>query len=437
MGTGNGVPKADAYGGVLVSRGRKVLLVEPKGHFGGYRWTFPKGRPDRGEEPVACALREVREEAGWRAEVLEAIPRTFPGTTTTTAYFVMGPVGKQGRWDAETASTAWVDPEEARRRIALTAHAAGRARDLAVLAAAEAFLDRGDWARRPACCKDDWRVKPLPRKRAILTLDRLYDARAALRIRKGWYPAAMEEKWFTWWEEPVLHMHRSWTGFCNFRVTFRPEGRGLRAVSALANRNPDQYTETDDAEDARHLLAVMDHLFVEAPDGPGVDHFVQAALAAAQPNYLGSPKVVGPLLGEIVATAIARRQRTVSYGACLAANKRVTAAFTHDPAYARLPGWHSREELGRHLIRRFALDEAWHAGENLAFTVSEALAALSLQVGVLLDGFEADPAAEWERDALPRLRDLHAWAMRVFLGLDVLEEPQRRLPDFVWSPIEA
>ena len=55
------VPAADAYGGVLIDPSGRVLLREPTGHFGGYAWTYAKGRPDPGESPSDAALREGRE----------------------------------------------------------------------------------------------------------------------------------------------------------------------------------------------------------------------------------------------------------------------------------------------------------------------------------------------------------------------------------------
>ena len=39
---------ADAFGGVLVRDDGKILVREPKGHYGGYVWTFPKGRESLG-----------------------------------------------------------------------------------------------------------------------------------------------------------------------------------------------------------------------------------------------------------------------------------------------------------------------------------------------------------------------------------------------------
>lgn len=82
-------PKADAYGGVLIDKAGHVLLREPTGHFGGYVWTFAKGRIAKGETPEQAALREVREETGYEAHILGLIPKVFRGTTTTTGFFLM------------------------------------------------------------------------------------------------------------------------------------------------------------------------------------------------------------------------------------------------------------------------------------------------------------------------------------------------------------
>ena len=49
--------------GVIVSRGREILLVRRK-HHGAGSWAAPGGYLAWGESPEACARREVREETG-------------------------------------------------------------------------------------------------------------------------------------------------------------------------------------------------------------------------------------------------------------------------------------------------------------------------------------------------------------------------------------
>jgi ADP-ribosyl-[dinitrogen reductase] hydrolase len=125
-----------ACGGVVFDGDGRIALVKPAGGFGGYAWTFPKGRPDADEHPVAAARREVREEAGIEAVVEWLIPHRFHGTTSETIYFLMRAERSGLPHDAETAEVRWATPVEATKLIGETTHATGRTRDLAVLAAA-------------------------------------------------------------------------------------------------------------------------------------------------------------------------------------------------------------------------------------------------------------------------------------------------------------
>jgi len=126
-----------SYGGVLIDAQGRVLLREPTNHFGGYVWTFPKGRPNKREPPVDAALREVREETGYRAQIVGRVPQCFQGTTGDNIYYVMRPLGNPGDFDAkETQSICWATPEEARALIAKSTSSTGRRRDNDVLTAA-------------------------------------------------------------------------------------------------------------------------------------------------------------------------------------------------------------------------------------------------------------------------------------------------------------
>jgi len=134
-----------AYGGVVVDATGRVLLREPTNHFGGYVWTFPKGKADFGEGPEMTALREVQEETGCAARILAPIPGNFTGDTSMNHYFLMAeavPGAPLAAHDGETAQVVWVSLEAAKALISQTPNLKGRARDLAVLEAAKGVLVR-------------------------------------------------------------------------------------------------------------------------------------------------------------------------------------------------------------------------------------------------------------------------------------------------------
>jgi 8-oxo-dGTP pyrophosphatase MutT (NUDIX family) len=132
-----------AFGGVLVDDHGRFLLREPDGHYDGYVWTFPKGKPDQGESPEQAALREVKEETGYQALIVSKLPGRYEGGTTVNEYFLMSPVGEPGPFDKkETQATRWVSGAQAETLIAMTTNAVGRKRDLAVLKSAVQFVQQ-------------------------------------------------------------------------------------------------------------------------------------------------------------------------------------------------------------------------------------------------------------------------------------------------------
>lgn len=91
-----------------------------------------------------------------------------------------------------------------------------------------------------------------------IAVDRCYSAEEFDQLKKGFIPQDMDEKWFVYYEEPYLYLHRSWTGFCLYRVELDRGDDGVRISEALVNRDPDQYGGTDDIGDTLRLTALLD-----------------------------------------------------------------------------------------------------------------------------------------------------------------------------------
>ncbi|MGO9027191.1 MAG: NUDIX hydrolase [Acidimicrobiales bacterium] len=144
-------PLADKprYGGAIFDGKGRILLREPSGHYGGYHWTFPKGRPEVGEHPSATALRETLEETGHRPVITGHLPGVFrAGPRATSNYFYLmedraGLVDPAAlATNQETADLRWATRREARELINLSPNDGGRRRDLEVLDAAFDEHDR-------------------------------------------------------------------------------------------------------------------------------------------------------------------------------------------------------------------------------------------------------------------------------------------------------
>lgn len=102
--------------------------------------------------------------------------------------------------------------------------------------------------------RNDWKTVDMPRQRETFILRRTFTPSQMAALRRGNVPQAMEDKWFWFMEGDSLFAHRSWSGFCIYRIDFKPEGKHLVTV----NRDPEQYGGTDAAEDGENLNKLLD-----------------------------------------------------------------------------------------------------------------------------------------------------------------------------------
>lgn len=115
------MPDILAAGVVAFRPGREVLLVHrPKYD----DWSFPKGKLDRGEHPVAAAVREVAEETGLHVRLgppLQSQRYPVARRMKTVHYWTGRVVGDDDvrgyRPNDEIDAVAWVPFDEARERL--------------------------------------------------------------------------------------------------------------------------------------------------------------------------------------------------------------------------------------------------------------------------------------------------------------------------------
>ena len=101
--------------------------------------------------------------------------------------------------------------------------------------------------------RGDWKTEPMPERHDTFVLKRVFSEKEMEALRCGNIPQAMEDKWFWFMEGSTLWAHRSWSGFCIYRIDFKEDNNHLVTV----NRDPEQYTCTsikDDVESLNKLL---------------------------------------------------------------------------------------------------------------------------------------------------------------------------------------
>lgn len=107
-------------GAVVVADGRCLLLQRADNG----EWVFPKGHLERDEAPVSAAIREVLEEAGLVVEIDRELgstryrfgPRRHHRKRVD--WFLAHPVGGSLQPEAGFATSTWLEPDAAVRRLA-------------------------------------------------------------------------------------------------------------------------------------------------------------------------------------------------------------------------------------------------------------------------------------------------------------------------------
>lgn len=112
-------------GGIVVKKvggKKKVLVAQHSGHKG---WDFPKGHIEKGETSEEAAIREVEEETGAKAEIVEKVGETQyfysqdgEKVFKTVTYFLMTYVGEGEATTAfEVMDMKWLPIDKVEERL--------------------------------------------------------------------------------------------------------------------------------------------------------------------------------------------------------------------------------------------------------------------------------------------------------------------------------
>lgn len=71
-----------------------------------------------------------------------------------------------------------------------------------------------------------------------LAYQAIFNSEQFARLKVGHIPRGMDDKWFIYYEEPHLFLHRSWTGQPVYRLTLKNVPNGAEVTEVLLSKDP-------------------------------------------------------------------------------------------------------------------------------------------------------------------------------------------------------
>lgn len=100
--------------------------------------------------------------------------------------------------------------------------------------------------------KIDWKTVEMPEQIEKFVIEKTLTDIEIEYIKEGHRPQEMEDKWFMYFEDKKLFIHRSWTGYCIYIIDLSEHGK----LNVTVNRNPEQYKE-DNVENDKIMVNIL------------------------------------------------------------------------------------------------------------------------------------------------------------------------------------
>lgn len=100
--------------------------------------------------------------------------------------------------------------------------------------------------------KTDWKTEEMPEQVESFVMERSLTDSETEYIKEGHRPQEMEDRWFMYYEDETLFIHRSWTGYCIYKIDLSKPGE----LNVTVNRNPEQYKENS-VENDRIMVNIL------------------------------------------------------------------------------------------------------------------------------------------------------------------------------------
>jgi len=114
---------------------------------------------------------------------------------------------------------------------------------------------------------DSWKTFDMPEDKVILPINQKYSKEEYNKIKQGFIPEVMEEKWFIYFKEQKLYIHRSWTGYCIYQINFSKEDENIIITKGYLNgKIAEQRDRKNWKDEANTVLFLIDMLLLDKDD---------------------------------------------------------------------------------------------------------------------------------------------------------------------------
>jgi len=124
-----------------------------------------------------------------------------------------------------------------------------------------------DSTNRVRAKKESWKTVDMPEDKVILPINKKYSKEEYNKLKQGFIPKVMEEKWFIYFEEQKLYFHRSWTGLCVYELNFiKDNGKYIISKGYLNGKIAEQRDSMSLKEEVNIVLSLIDILLLNEDD---------------------------------------------------------------------------------------------------------------------------------------------------------------------------
>ncbi|MHA1912677.1 MAG: hypothetical protein ACTSYA_13400 [Candidatus Kariarchaeaceae archaeon] len=94
--------------------------------------------------------------------------------------------------------------------------------------------------------REYWKITPMSKLKEKIAIKRIFTQEELKKISLGHIPKDMDDKWFIYYESPLLFFHRSWNGVCVFQLKIEPINDCFLISEAWFTQDDDQFNVGND-----------------------------------------------------------------------------------------------------------------------------------------------------------------------------------------------